>query len=166
MLLGPFSVIVLIINFYGTLQKYWFVRIENKEKLFLYHRTFEKHCSRNTSKESYLHFYFTLSIFIYCLNFHFEYVLLLWLNILKCLNLFVRNDTRLMVLYSTPFLIHMFQSLNLRVFCAFFMLKIVQTSQRNISLGGRPKGTTRNGKAVTSWERLLIFWKKKSFPHP
>ena len=67
--LWSFFVIVLVIHFYGILQKYQFVRIENKEKLFLYYRTFEKYYSRNISKESYKHFCFIFSILMYCLNF-------------------------------------------------------------------------------------------------
>lgn len=79
------------------------MRIGDKENLFLYLRTSGKHCSRNVSKKSYLHIYFPHAIFMYCLSEKSNLELLLWLNILKCLNLGLRNNTRSMFWPSTPF---------------------------------------------------------------
>lgn len=90
-------------SFLLCFQKYWSMRIGDKENLFLYLRTSGKHCSRNVSKKSYLHVYFTHAIFMYCLSEKSNLELLLWLNIWKCLNLGLRNNTRSMFLSSTPF---------------------------------------------------------------
>ena len=90
-------------SFLLCFQKYWSMRIGDKENLFLYLRTSGKHCCRNVSKKSYLHVYFTLAIFMYCLSKKSNLKLLLWLNIWKCLNLGLRNNTRSMFLSSTPF---------------------------------------------------------------
>lgn len=90
-------------SFLLCFQKYWSMRIGDKENLFLYLRTSGKHCSRNVSKKSYLHVYFTHAIFMYCLSEKSNLELLLWLNIWKCLNVGLRNNTRSMFLSSTPF---------------------------------------------------------------